>query len=410
MYPQSPSKSGVRRANSGRNEVAPGAAFLLKEFDLGSKPLEKPVIRVYWAGSEAAQAERDRPAPYRELLPVRERERYGHAYLNGFGKDPLYMHVRGEKKRMVRFLVSDRELDEIAFFCPAAWEPSRLRVSVAGRRAREMTISPGGHNALVIRARRCYPFTGYHYRIIVEGDGRSNCLVRIATDPRDIGRMFLSLGDIRQAAAYLEKAVRQGPQDEETYLMLAETYAQLRKPFRTMETMAEGLAGALLRDNFAAIISGEDKQPKMPVTSLLKSLVARRFETEELDSRHFRDSERTDSCLSHRAEAPEDEVFLSGPYYPVPPGSYEAVFHLRARRTGAAEGILRLEVTSEEGSRVLAQRKLAAADLGPAFRDITLSFDTDSWHEGLEFRARALGSADICIDRITLVPKAPGPH
>ncbi len=348
-------------APSGMYPRSPNAAFLLKEFDLGGKPLDKPVVRVYWTGNESSRAERDHPAPYLASLPVRERQRYEHAYLNGFGKTPLDMHVLGNKKKMVRFLVSGEKLQEIAVFCLAAWEPSRLRISLSGGRAREMTVSPGGHGAVVLRARRCYPFTGNHYRVTVDGDSRSNCLVRIATNPRDIGRMFLALGDTDRAAAYLEKAVT------------------------------------------------EDQLQEMPVTSLLESLAARRFETEELDDRYFRNSERTDNCLYHRAEASEDDVFLSGPYYPVPPGSYEAVFRLRARPTGNAGDILRLEVTSDRGSSVLAEHELASWDTGPSFQDISLRFATSSWQEGLEFRARALGSADFCIDHITLIPEASPP-
>ena len=66
-------------------------------------------------------------------------------------------------------------------------------------------------------------------------------------------------------------------------------------------------------------------------------------------------------------------------------------------------------MTSDRGNSVLAKRELASGDTGPSFQDISLRFATDSWQEGLEFRARALGSADFCIDRITLIPEASPP-
>jgi len=89
------------------------------------------------------------------------------------------------------------------------------------------------------------------------------------------------------------------------------------------------------------------------------------------------------------------------------PGRYEAT--LRARAPGAAGDLGRLEVVTDAGTTLVADREIRGADLpGEDYHALALPFELGTPRE-VEVRVRATGLAELWIDEVSLAPLDPRP-
>lgn len=404
---------------------------LVKEFHLRQNKWHNPVIRIY-ALSGGEEGKEDEAQPSHLPLPsLREKSPYEHVYLTqpGWGKDLLTLDLEG-KRGVTRLLVTEEKLEELVCFSLAGWRRSRLTVSAGLGRSKDLETYPGTSNYIKLRPRRSFPFDRNHYRVTVRAREEADCLVKIATEPREIAHTFLALRDWEQAIAYLEKAREKYPEDWETHCLLAALYSYLEKTeaageiFSQVERSApwylsqiNSLAGTApppepgsQRDDTLAppLRQEESVLPAESAlfTSLQSSLGARYFEAGKPTSLYFKQCERASDYILHSAAGREDLPFLYGPYYSLPPGRYRAVFRLRVEHTPGPEPVLRLEVTSHSGGRHLAVRELSSPELqsDADLAHISLPFVNDSWENKLEFRAKALGPVNVRFHWVAVSP------
>jgi hypothetical protein len=110
-------------------------------------------------------------------------------------------------------------------------------------------------------------------------------------------------------------------------------------------------------------------------------------------------------ALAVMARAGQDPpIYLQhGPYVTMEPGRYRALFHLRAGQAPpAVHELALLEVATDMGRRLLAQRRLAPTDLpqdsyAPVEMDFTVPFRCE-----LDLRVRYLGGADLYADQVEI--------
>lgn len=75
-----------------------------------------------------------------------------------------------------------------------------------------------------------------------------------------------------------------------------------------------------------------------------------------------------------------------GPYLTLPPGNYRAEFILGPAEGPQEDRVLRLDIASGAGEKVIAQTDVFRGDLRSDWNKVTLSFNLDKWQSQMEFR------------------------
>jgi hypothetical protein len=99
-----------------------------------------------------------------------------------------------------------------------------------------------------------------------------------------------------------------------------------------------------------------------------------------------------------------------GPYQALPTGQYTATFILNADRVDPSASVAYIDVATDLGKRVLAQRDIYARDFATkrGYQSFDLSFSTrDIWE--LEYRVYFTGQAGLWLQAIHIEPRAPTP-
>src|SRR5579884_568056 len=128
----------------------------------------------------------------------------------------------------------------------------------------------------------------------------------------------------------------------------------------------------------------------------------RRFAAVELAHRSGREETDTGGQRVWTAQRGETEsgFLVYGPYAPLPPGRYLALFRLK--RIGEGGGtVATLDTCTSGGTRIISERRLRAEELPPEqYRAVPLLFD----HPGgeIETRVQWTGNASLAVESITL--------
>jgi 2-polyprenyl-3-methyl-5-hydroxy-6-metoxy-1,4-benzoquinol methylase len=107
-----------------------------------------------------------------------------------------------------------------------------------------------------------------------------------------------------------------------------------------------------------------------------------------------------------RTELGEPGLLVAGPNVPMPPGAATAQFQLAARGSnGHGDGVATLEVTSENGSRLVASRCVNNSELphDGSFAKVDLPFQLATTAFGVEFRVVSTGQPDVAVDALLAV-------
>ena len=99
-------------------------------------------------------------------------------------------------------------------------------------------------------------------------------------------------------------------------------------------------------------------------------------------------------------------MLVFGPFITLPPGTYQAVFHLKISNIKQAGDIAVIEVTTKLGDRilVLSEKDLSVSDFPPdSWEDFSINFTTHAVTDNIEFRVEFLsGLADLYVDTIAV--------
>ena len=105
------------------------------------------------------------------------------------------------------------------------------------------------------------------------------------------------------------------------------------------------------------------------------------------------------------APANSSGCLVAGPFLFLEPGRYRVEFFLKADPTTAVATLCTIEVTSERGKQVHAQRHLEPAEFAgqEGYQRFGLEFESNLDLDDCEFRVVAYGRGALYIDRIELV-------
>ena len=112
-----------------------------------------------------------------------------------------------------------------------------------------------------------------------------------------------------------------------------------------------------------------------------------------------------------RREAERAGAIVFGQYDVLPAGQYVARFRLKLARPLGPGPVAELDVSVENGQRILAKRDVQAQEFTSGrFRDFELAFNSDQLLTALECRVSFFpGVADLMVDVITVKPLVPAP-
>ncbi|CAO0824334.1 hypothetical protein DFAR_590005 [Desulfarculales bacterium] len=112
-----------------------------------------------------------------------------------------------------------------------------------------------------------------------------------------------------------------------------------------------------------------------------------------------------------RLEAESAGAAIFGQYDALPAGYYVARFRLKLARPRGPGLVAELDVSVENGQRILAKREVLAEEFTSGkYRDFDLSFNSEQLLTALECRASYYpGVADLMVDVITVKPSSPPP-
>ncbi|MBI5524525.1 MAG: PD40 domain-containing protein [Desulfarculus sp.] len=112
-----------------------------------------------------------------------------------------------------------------------------------------------------------------------------------------------------------------------------------------------------------------------------------------------------------RQDAPKAGAVVYGQYDVLPAGYYVARFRLKLARPLGPGRVAELDVSVENGQRILAKREVLAEEfVSGKFRDFDLAFSSEQLLTALECRVSFFpGVADLLVDVITVKPAAPPP-
>ncbi|MBI5582973.1 MAG: hypothetical protein HY892_04050 [Deltaproteobacteria bacterium] len=101
-------------------------------------------------------------------------------------------------------------------------------------------------------------------------------------------------------------------------------------------------------------------------------------------------------------------TLMFGPYTELSPGEYCAVFRLQASRGPRQGPWLKIDVSAEDGNKILTERILTGADFKKAgpWQTFTLSFTVQPHKlERVEYRAEYFGGADVILEDVRVMPR-----
>jgi uncharacterized membrane protein len=99
----------------------------------------------------------------------------------------------------------------------------------------------------------------------------------------------------------------------------------------------------------------------------------------------------------------DKDILTYGPYAALPSGAFEAVFRIKTHET-AQNAIIGIEVTTQQGTVVLSQKKLDSSEIyDDSWFNVTLPFSLESSTTGIEFRASSNGMTNLYVDTVTLL-------
>lgn len=336
--------------------------FLVKTFRIDNTGFIDPVIKIYYLKRERpewknkAMILRDLDFAYSETSPeiMTLEDDLGYEGKSGFrvrGADPVE-----------RIVIAPSKLSRVGLLVFPTSPGLTLKATVGGekRRVRFETLEP---RFVIFHPRSGFPFLKYLYRVRAESVDGDEFLVKIITSPRLLAR----LGGGRESPP--EKLPLPGPERFDTWF---------NDFFRADPDW--------WREKYTHVYESEDLA-------------------------HSEGWEEEDCCVSggfsvaYRSGRDQSRCFVWGPYACLPPRPWIATFRLRAG-PGEGEGVLTvIEVTADQGGRILGRRELTRADFPEnGFREFTLPFRVDYLGNPVEFRVIATGAAPLWSDRITVYP------
>ena len=340
--------------------------FLVKTFRIDNTGFIDPVIKIHYLKREGLEWEdkamilRDLDFAYSESSPqiITLEDDLGYEGKSGF-------RVRGEEP-VERIVIAPSKLSRIGLLVFPTSPDSTVKATVGGekRRVRFETLEP---RFVLFHPRRGFPFLKYLYRVRAESVDGDEFLVKIITSPRLLAR----LGGGRESPP--EKLPLPGPERFDTWF---------NDFFRADPDW--------WREKYTHVYESED--------------LAHSEGWEEEDC-----SVSGGFSVAYRSGRDQPNCFVWGPYAYLPPQPWIASFRLRAGQ-GEGEGVLTvIEVTADQGGRILVRRELTRADFPEnGFREFTLPFRVDYLGNPVEFRVVATGAAPLWSDRITVYPDLAG--
>ncbi|MGH7266413.1 MAG: DUF2079 domain-containing protein [Candidatus Rokuibacteriota bacterium] len=160
------------------------------------------------------------------------------------------------------------------------------------------------------------------------------------------------------------------------------------------------------RDGFLYLSKGHDTSRNRAVVEHVASIT----EADEMlgwNARTVLDFAAGNKLARFFAPTRAPHAVVWGPYLRLPPGRYEVAFRLKARAR-VPDGVARLEVTTDMGNRVLAERTVRGTDFRHAntYEEFRLGVQTGEALANVEFRVHFRGGRGMWIDRIHLYPEA----
>lgn len=320
-----------------------------------------------------------------------------------FGLDPLKMFT-GRKNELR--IVSLKPLDEIVFLVVGFDIETEVSVRVSGK-TKTVKIPPFETKIIVFKnPRRLPPFDRYCYGITVEKAGPRVFCAAAFSQPEK-GLLYFAAGDYEKAAGHLS-ALCSHFCPAELAVLRAYSFSAAGK-----SEEAAGLARAVSYwgEDYARIDEeGEDEELFRSMhldragisVEFLESVNTVRFSPGDFNS--IRGGvkllqEGDEPVPAHLIDAND---LIHGPYMPFPSGNYRARF-LIAAGTGSPESIIRLDVSSSLGTKILAEKEIPAREIGEK-QEFVLKFRIDESAEFLEFRTALEGNGELSLYGVEVFP------
>lgn len=91
-----------------------------------------------------------------------------------------------------------------------------------------------------------------------------------------------------------------------------------------------------------------------------------------------------------------------GPWMSLPKGSYELTYRIKVSSTEGKDQLGKLEVTADDYVDSLTKKELSVADFkNDDYQDFQINFSTDTILEGVEFKLKSIGAANIFLESIS---------
>lgn len=101
---------------------------------------------------------------------------------------------------------------------------------------------------------------------------------------------------------------------------------------------------------------------------------------------------------------PTAKYLAFGPYHYFFTGNYEAIFRLKLKNGSNSRRVCLLDISTDGGARILAQKELKGSDFKKTgqYQNFSLFFRLEKI-EKLEFRVRVFGEGPLCLDTIRII-------